>query len=71
MILCRHEVMRKDNDYHKGTYSPVTLIWNPVGSLDVGAELSYGWLQSNNAPQPMLPRIQFTGSYRFVKHEQE
>jgi hypothetical protein len=58
--------------YHKSTYSSVNLIWNPVGSLDLGAEFLYGWVQEKNGAHANAPRIQFTGRYRFVKlHKEE
>ena len=60
------------NTYHKSTYSSVSLIWNPVGSLDVGTEFLYGWVQDKNGAHADAPRIQFTGRYRFVKlHPEE
>ncbi len=53
--------------YHRSTYSSVNLIWNPVGSLDVGAEFLYGWVQNKSGATGNDPRFQVTGRYTFVK----
>jgi hypothetical protein len=53
--------------YHKSTYSSVNLIWNPVGSLDLGAEFIYGWVEQKSGASANSPRIQITGRYTFVK----
>jgi hypothetical protein len=55
------------NTYHRSTYSSVNLIWNPVGSLDVGAEFLYGWVQEKSGATANDPRFQITGRYTFVK----
>ncbi len=58
--------------YHKSTYSSVNLIWNPLGSLDVGAEFLYGWVEEKSGASANDPRFQITGRYTFVKlHPQE
>jgi DcaP outer membrane protein len=53
--------------YHKGTYSSANLIWNAVGSLDLGVEGIYGWVQEKSGAKANAPRLQFTGRYTFVK----
>ncbi len=53
--------------YHRSTYSSANLIWNPVGSLDFGAEFLYGWVQEKSGATANDPRIQITGRYTFVK----
>jgi hypothetical protein len=53
--------------YHKGTYSSANLIWNVVGSLNVGAEFIYGWVQVKSGAHANAPRFQITGRYTFVK----
>jgi len=53
--------------YHKSTYSSVNLIWNPLGSLDVGAEFLYGWVEEKSGASANDPRFQITGRYTFVK----
>jgi hypothetical protein len=55
------------NTYHKSTYSSVNLIWNPVGSLDLGAEFIYGWVEDKSGASANAPRFQITGRYTFVK----
>jgi hypothetical protein len=53
--------------YHKSTYSSANLIWNVVGSLDLGVEGIYGWVEQKNGAHANAPRFQFTGRYSFVK----
>jgi DcaP outer membrane protein len=58
--------------YHKGTYSSANLIWRAVGSLDLGAEFIYGWVEQKGGARANAPRFQITGRYTFVKlHPQE
>ena len=60
------------NAYHKSTYSSVNLIWNAVGSLDLGAEFLYGRVEEKSGASANDPRFQVTGRYTFVKlHPQE
>jgi hypothetical protein len=54
--------------YHKSTYSGLNLIWNPFGSLDVGAELVYGWVKDKSGASADAPRFRITARYNFVKH---
>jgi hypothetical protein len=53
--------------YHKGYYSSANLIWNLVGSLDLGVEGIYGWVEQKSGARANAPRFQFTGRYTFVK----
>ncbi|HEY2547850.1 MAG TPA: DcaP family trimeric outer membrane transporter [Candidatus Acidoferrum sp.] len=53
--------------YNHGTYTGTNLIWNPHGSLNVGAELLYGWTVEQNGQKANDPRIQFSAKYSFVK----
>jgi hypothetical protein len=55
------------NTYHKGTYSSANLIWRAVGSLDLGAEFIYGWVEQKSGAHANAPRFQITGRYTFVK----
>ena len=55
------------NTYHKSAYSSVNLIWNPIGSLDLGAEFLYGWVKERSGASADDPRIQITARYKFVK----
>lgn len=54
--------------YHKSTYSGVNLIWNPIGSLDIGAEFVYGWIEDKSGANADAPRFRITARYNFVKH---
>jgi hypothetical protein len=38
---CRTQ-LSSANTYHQSTYPSVSLIWNPIGGLDLGAEFLYG-----------------------------
>jgi hypothetical protein len=53
--------------YNHGNYSGTNLIWNPYGSLNVGAEFLYGWVVDQNGLKANVPRIQFSAKYSFVK----
>lgn len=52
--------------YHKSDYSAANIIWNPVGSLNVGTEFLYGWQVLRNGQTGSAPRIQFSAKYEFV-----
>ena len=52
--------------YHRSNYSAANLIWNPIGSLNVGAEFLYGWQVFKNGQSGNAPRIQFSAKYNFV-----
>ena len=53
--------------YNHGTYTAANLIWNPAGSLNVGAEFLYGWIVEQSGQKANDPRIQFSAKYSFVK----
>ncbi|HEX7893997.1 MAG TPA: DcaP family trimeric outer membrane transporter [Terriglobales bacterium] len=53
--------------YHESSYSSANLIWNPVGSLDFGAEFLYGWVKEKSGASASDPRLQVTARYTFVK----
>jgi hypothetical protein len=55
--------------YNHGTYTGANLIWNPIGSLNVGAEFLYGSTMLQDAGKANAPRIQFSAKYSFVKVE--
>ena len=53
--------------YNHSTYTGANLIWNPYGSLNVGAEFLYGWVMRQDGQKANAPRIQFSAKYSFVK----
>jgi hypothetical protein len=53
--------------YNHSTYTGTNVIWNPYGSLNVGAEFLYGWTMLQNGQKANAPRIQFSAKYSFVK----
>jgi hypothetical protein len=53
--------------YNHATYTGANLIWNPAGSLNLGAEFLYGWTMEQNGQKANAPRIQFSAKYSFVK----
>jgi hypothetical protein len=53
--------------YNHATYTAANLIWNPLGSLNVGAEFLYGWMMLQNGQSANVPRIQLSAKYSFVK----
>jgi hypothetical protein len=53
--------------YNHATYTGANLIWNVVGSLNVGGEFLYGWKMQQDGQKANDPRIQFSAKYSFVK----
>jgi outer membrane DcaP-like protein len=53
--------------FNHSTYTGSNLIWNPIGSLNVGAEFLYGWVMRQDGQKANAPRIQFSAKYSFVK----
>jgi DcaP outer membrane protein len=53
--------------YNHSTYTAGNVIWNPYGSLNLGAEFLYGWKMLQNGQKANVPRIQFSAKYSFVK----
>jgi hypothetical protein len=66
-VQVQNTAFQPASTYHKGTYSSANLIWNMVGSLDLGTEFIYGWVEDKSGARANAPRIQFTGRYTFVK----
>lgn len=66
-VQVQNTAFQPANTYHKSTYSSASLIWNVVGSLDLGVEGIYGWVENKNGAHANAPRFQFTGRYTFVK----
>jgi hypothetical protein len=60
-------VLAAATTYNHSTYTAANLIWNPYGSLNVGAEFLYGWAMEQNGLKANAPRIQFSAKYSFVK----
>ena len=60
-------VLAAPTTYNHGTYTAANLIWNPAGSLNLGAEFLYGWTMEQNGQKANDPRIQFSAKYSFVK----
>jgi outer membrane DcaP-like protein len=55
------------NPFSHSNYSAVNLIWNPIGSLNVGAEFLYGGQILKDGSFSYAPRIQFSAKYSFVR----
>jgi hypothetical protein len=53
--------------YNHGTYTASNIIWNPGGSLNIGAEFLYGWVVRQDGKKANDPRFQFSAKYSFVK----
>jgi hypothetical protein len=66
-VQLQNTAFQAASTYHKSAYSSVNLIWNPVGSLDLGAEFLYGWVKEQSGSSANDPRFQITGRYTFVK----
>jgi outer membrane DcaP-like protein len=66
-VQVQNTAFQPANTYHKSTYSSANIIWNPVGSLDFGAEFIYGWVKEESGAHASEPRFQITARYTFVK----
>lgn len=53
--------------FHRSNYSGTNLIWNAFGSLNVGAEILYGWTVEKNGQTGNAPRILFSMKYNFIQ----
>jgi DcaP outer membrane protein len=66
-VQVQNTPFQSPSTYHKSTYSSVNLIWNAIGSLDLGAEFLYGRVEEKDGASANDPRFQITGRYTFVK----
>ena len=57
--------------YNHATYTGGNIVWNPFGSLNLGAEFLYGWTMEQNGQKANAPRIQFSAKYNFIKIDPE
>lgn len=55
--------------FHQSNYSAANIIWNPVGSLNVGAEFLYGWQVLKSGRSGNAPRLMVSAKYNFVKSQ--
>jgi hypothetical protein len=53
--------------FHQSNYSAANLIWNAIGSLNLGAEFLYGWRVNKDGSSANAPRIMLSAKYNFVK----
>ncbi len=70
-VQVQNTAFQPEDTYHKSTYSSASLIWNPLGSLDLGAEFLYGWVEQKSGEHSSSPRFQLTARYTFVKLKKE
>jgi hypothetical protein len=59
--------LQADTSFHQSNYSAANIIWNPIGSLNVGTEFLYGWLVEKNKASANAPRFMFSAKYNFIK----
>ena len=52
--------------FHQSNYSAGNIIWNAIGSLNLGAEFLYGWRVNKDGSSANAPRIMFSAKYNFV-----
>ena len=55
------------SSYHQSNYGAANIIWNPIGSLNVGTEILYGWLVHENRASADDTRFMFSAKYSFIK----
>jgi len=59
--------LQSGSSFHQSNYSAGNLIWNPFGSLNVGAEVLYGWLVHQDKADANDTRFIFSAKYNFIK----
>src|SRR5262249_734072 len=57
--------------YHKSQYGGVNVIWNPFGSLEIGAQYLYGWKELKDGERGNPFRIQISMKYSFIKVDRD
>ncbi len=57
--------------YNHASYAGTNLIFNPFGSLNIGAEFLYGWTMLQNGEKANAPRIMLSAKYSFVKLDRD
>ena len=53
--------------FHQSNYAATNVIWNIVGSLNVGTEFLYGWVVKKDGSTGNAPRLMLSAKYNFVK----
>lgn len=53
--------------FHRSNYYGTNLIWNAIGSLNVGAEFLYGWQVQKSGLSGNAPRVMFSMKYNFIQ----
>ena len=59
--------LQPDSAYHQSNYGAANIIWNPIGSLNVGTEILYGWLVNKDGASANDTRFMFSAKYNFIK----
>ena len=59
--------LQPGSSYHQSNYSAGNIIWNPIGSLNVGVEMLYGWLVHQDRADANDTRFIFSAKYNFIK----
>lgn len=59
--------IQEDSMYRTSHYAAANLIWNPFGSLNVGAEYLLGWYERKDRQTGSASRIQVSLKYAFVR----
>ncbi len=55
------------SSFHNSHYSAANLIWNAVGSLNLGAEFLYGWQVRKDGSSGNAPRFMLSAKYNFIQ----
>lgn len=66
-VQSQNTAYQPGSTFHQSNYSAGNVIWNPIGSLNVGTEFLYGWRVNKDGSSGNAPRIMFSAKYNFVK----
>jgi hypothetical protein len=59
--------LESGKDFHQSDYAAANIIWNPIGSLNVGTEFLYGRKVNVNKASADAPRFMFSAKYNFIR----
>jgi hypothetical protein len=59
--------LQTGDSFHRSHYTAANLIWNAIGSLNLGVEMLYGWQIEKDGKSGNAPRIMISAKYNFIQ----